>query len=58
MMSATAEQFATRVPAGWSGLCALQSVAALSAGTLSVQREGAGGAWPGVADELAGVVAT
>ena len=58
IMSPAAEQLATRVPAGGRGLSALQFVAALAAGTRPLQGQGAGGAGPGVTDNLAGVMLT
>ena len=58
IVSPTPEQLATRVPAGGRGLSAFKFVAALAARTRPVQGQGAGGTWPGVADDLTRVMLT
>lgn len=58
IMGATPEQLATRVSTRGRGLCAFKFVAALAARTRPVQGQGAGGAGPGVADDLTRVMLT
>ena len=57
-MGATPEQLATRVSTCGRGLGAFKFVAALAARTRPVQGQGAGGAGPGVADDLTRVMLT